>query len=67
MICNICGSSGEASAYLKDSPLTNIGLFEAKLVGESLRDNNVNIEHVYCSPSFRCIQTCDSVLRGLNK
>ncbi|KAH1006289.1 hypothetical protein HUJ05_007038 [Dendroctonus ponderosae] len=58
---------GGAAAYLTDSPLTNIGLFEAKLVGEALRDQNVTIEEVYCSPSYRCIQTCDSVLKGLNR
>ncbi|KAL1501869.1 hypothetical protein ABEB36_007112 [Hypothenemus hampei] len=57
---------GGANAYLKDSPLTNMGLFEAQLVGEALKDNNITIDQVYCSPSFRCIQTCDSVLRGIN-
>ncbi|XP_066255422.1 ecdysteroid-phosphate phosphatase isoform X1 [Euwallacea similis] len=58
---------GGAAAYLKDSPLTNIGLYEAKLVGESLKDRNVTIDGVYCSPSFRCVQTCDSVLKGLDR
>ncbi|XP_066143355.1 ecdysteroid-phosphate phosphatase [Euwallacea fornicatus] len=58
---------GGAAAYLKDSPLTNIGLYEAKLVGESLKDRNVAIDAVYCSPSFRCVQTCDSVLKGLDR
>ncbi|XP_056634729.1 ecdysteroid-phosphate phosphatase isoform X1 [Diorhabda sublineata] len=53
--------------YLRDSPITNIGIIQATLTGESLRDKNIDIEHVYCSPSFRCIQTCDGFLRGLGK
>lgn len=56
-----------AKGYLRDSPLTKIGVYEATLVGEALREKNITIEHVYCSPSFRCIQTCDGLLRGLNK
>lgn len=53
--------------YLKDSPLTNIGVLQAMLVGEALKNLNIKIDHVYCSPAFRCIQTCDGVLRGLQK
>ncbi|CAH1126437.1 unnamed protein product [Ceutorhynchus assimilis] len=58
---------GGSTAYLKDSPLTNVGVFEAKLVGEALREQNITIDQVYCSPSYRCLQTCDSVLRGFNR
>ncbi|XP_050297302.1 protein UBASH3A homolog isoform X2 [Anthonomus grandis grandis] len=58
---------GGATSYLKDCPLTNIGLFDAGLVGEALRDKNIIIDQVYCSPSYRCIQTCDSVLKALRK
>lgn len=50
--------------WQNDSPLTNIGLFQAKLTGEALLECNVRIDHVYCSPAYRCIQTCISTLEG---
>ncbi|XP_030750687.1 protein UBASH3A homolog isoform X2 [Sitophilus oryzae] len=58
---------GGQKAYAKDSPLTNMGMFQARLVGETLKDQNITIDHVYCSPSFRCVQTCDSVLQGMHR
>lgn len=51
--------------YFRDSPLTNIGMFQAILAGESLKEANVNIEHVYCSPAYRSVQSCDGALKGL--
>ncbi|KAJ8925704.1 hypothetical protein NQ315_009551 [Exocentrus adspersus] len=53
--------------YLRDSPLTNIGIFTASMIGEAIREKNISIDSVYCSPSFRCIQTCDSFLQAMNK
>lgn len=35
------------------------------LVG--LRDSGTSLQHVYCSPALRCIQTCDAVLKGMGK
>lgn len=52
-------------SWKKDSPLTNIGYEQAKLVGDALKDSNIQIDHAFCSPSFRCIQTCSGVLEGL--
>uniref|UniRef100_A0A182M8K3 Ecdysteroid-phosphate phosphatase n=1 Tax=Anopheles culicifacies TaxID=139723 RepID=A0A182M8K3_9DIPT len=51
--------------WQKDSPLTNVGRYQALLVGEGMKDAGVNLAKVYCSPSFRCIQTATSVLEGL--
>ncbi|XP_075148614.1 ecdysteroid phosphate phosphatase isoform X2 [Haematobia irritans] len=51
--------------WLNDSPLTNIGVYQASLIGEALYDARVQIDHVYCSPAYRCIQTCTSALEGL--
>lgn len=57
-------SSGP-QGFLKDSPLTQIGLHQALILGETFKETNPEIEHVYCSPAYRCVQTCDAVLRGL--
>ncbi|KFB52780.1 AGAP002463-PA-like protein [Anopheles sinensis] len=51
--------------WQRDSPLTNVGRYQARLVGEGLKDAGVQIDRVYSSPSFRCIQTATSVLEGL--
>ena len=52
------------NGWLRDSPLTNMGVHQAKLTGESFKDANVELTHVYCSPSYRCIQTCTGLLEG---
>ncbi|ETN64001.1 suppressor of T-cell receptor signaling 1 [Anopheles darlingi] len=51
--------------WQRDSPLTNVGRYQARLVGEGMKDAGVEIDTVYSSPSFRCIQTATSVLEGL--
>lgn len=52
-------------SWNKDSPLTNVGILQGQLVGKALKRRNVCIDSVYCSPSYRCIQTCNAVLEGL--
>lgn len=39
---------------------------QAFLTGQMLKEQNVNIGFVYCSPAFRCIQTAQAVLQGLD-
>ena len=56
-----------AKGYRMDSPLTQIGLFQATLVGRGMRDRDIKISHAFSSPGFRCIQTCDAILKGLNQ
>ncbi|XP_033168003.1 protein UBASH3A homolog isoform X2 [Drosophila mauritiana] len=51
--------------WQNDSPLTNVGVYQANLIGQALLEAQVQIDHVYCSPSYRCIQTCTSALEGL--
>ncbi|XP_017849837.1 protein UBASH3A homolog isoform X2 [Drosophila busckii] len=51
--------------WQNDSPLTNVGVYQARLTGEALLEAKIQIDHVYCSPSYRCVQTCTSALEGL--
>ena len=34
------------------------------LQGEALLESNTIIDHVYCSPSLRCVQTAYNILKG---
>ncbi|TRY69578.1 hypothetical protein TCAL_08627 [Tigriopus californicus] len=43
--------------FIRDSPLSRIGVMQARLVGESLRKTKVRFSHAYCSPSLRCVET----------
>ncbi|XP_015786258.1 protein UBASH3A homolog [Tetranychus urticae] len=54
----------EPWAYSNDSPLTPIGEFQGFLFGQALSDHGVEINHVYCSPALRCLQTCHNILKG---
>ncbi|SPP86528.1 protein UBASH3A homolog [Drosophila guanche] len=53
--------------WQNDSPLTNVGVFQANLIGQALLEAKVQVDHVYCSPAYRCIQTCASALEGLQQ
>lgn len=52
-------------AWKCDTPLTNMGCHQAFLTGDMLKDVGISIEFAYTSPSFRCVQTCHSLLKGL--
>jgi len=48
-----------------DSPLTNLGNFQASLVGSSLKSNGINFTQVFVSPSYRCLQTATAVVEAM--
>ncbi|KAL7667778.1 hypothetical protein ACOME3_010402 [Neoechinorhynchus agilis] len=51
--------------FIGDSPLTEIGMMQALLTGEALKEKNVPIKWCYSSPSLRCIQTAHYILKGI--
>ncbi|XP_023413982.2 ubiquitin-associated and SH3 domain-containing protein B isoform X2 [Loxodonta africana] len=59
--------SGGFREYEKDAPITVFGCMQARLVGEALLESNTIIDHVYCSPSLRCVQTAHNILKGLQQ
>jgi ubiquitin-associated SH3 domain-containing protein len=55
--------------YVNDSPITEIGKFQARLTGEALAEQGFRFSYCYVSPSLRCIQTADQILKaqGIDK
>ena len=51
--------------FFMDGPITEIGTFQAKLIGEAIRAKGISFSHVFSSPSLRSIQTATSVLEGM--
>ena len=47
-----------------DSPLTEVGKFQARLTGEALGSESYRIHYCYSSPALRCIQTAQQILQG---
>lgn len=56
---------GAPDSFYKDCPLTQVGETQALLLGKALCTAEVSLQHVYCSPSLRSLQTCRGILRGL--
>ncbi|KFQ36021.1 Ubiquitin-associated and SH3 domain-containing protein A [Merops nubicus] len=48
-----------------DPPLSCCGVFQSRLIGEALLDQEVSVRYVYSSPALRCIQTAQHLLQGL--
>ncbi|XP_061638528.1 glucuronokinase with putative uridyl pyrophosphorylase isoform X5 [Phyllopteryx taeniolatus] len=53
--------------YDMDAPVTVFGSMQARLVGEALSEGNTVIDFVYCSPALRCVQTAQSILKGMQQ
>ncbi|NWZ64703.1 UBS3A protein, partial [Acrocephalus arundinaceus] len=48
-----------------DPPLSCCGIFQSRLIGEALLDQEVTVSYVYSSPALRCVQTAQHLLQGL--
>ncbi|NXL78646.1 UBS3A protein, partial [Leptocoma aspasia] len=48
-----------------DPPLSCCGIFQSRLIGEALLDQEVTVSYVYSSPALGCVQTAQHVLQGL--
>jgi ubiquitin-associated SH3 domain-containing protein len=51
--------------FIGDSPITEIGVSQARLTGEALAVNDSSVQYCYSSPSLRCIQTAHAILHGI--
>lgn len=45
-----------------DSPLTDLGIQQAKAVGQYFKDNHIVIDHAYCSTSERACDTLENIV-----
>lgn len=52
--------------FSDDTPITERGFSRAVTAGELFRTHEVDIDFVYSSPSLRCVQTAQGILKGLN-
>ena len=56
---------GGPADFMKDAPITETGLFQARLTGEGMRDQGIRVSHLFCSPALRCVQSANAILQGL--
>ena len=49
-----------------DSPLTVLGQFQASMTGKALKSCPVQIQHVFSSPSLRCVETASKIIEQIN-
>ena len=55
---------GGPDGFVKDSPITAMGVHEAHLTGEAMREHCPSVTQIYASPALRCVQTADAILQG---
>lgn len=56
---------GGPKDFHRDTPLTEIGLHQAYLTGQALKQIGASVHNVYVSPSLRCIETAKGILKGM--
>ncbi|XP_071959698.1 ubiquitin-associated and SH3 domain-containing protein B-like [Antedon mediterranea] len=57
--------AGSPQTFMHDSPITEMGLFQARMTGEAMRDAGIQIKYIFSSPALRSVQTADAILKGL--
>ncbi|XP_051521921.1 ubiquitin-associated and SH3 domain-containing protein B-like isoform X2 [Myxocyprinus asiaticus] len=67
MPAELPAGDGVQRDYEMDAPITVVGSTQARIVGEALLESNTTIDFVYCSPSLRCVQTANEILKGMQQ
>lgn len=50
--------------FINDSPITEVGKFQARLTGDALASQGYKFNYCYVSPALRCIQTAHQILKS---
>ena len=50
-----------------DSPLTGLGVTQARLLGERLKEKEIKFDRVYSSSLVRAVQTAETMLEGMGQ
>ncbi|XP_072049417.1 ubiquitin-associated and SH3 domain-containing protein B-like isoform X2 [Amphiura filiformis] len=58
--------TGSPGTFNRDSPITEMGQFQARLTGDAMKESGVRIAHVFSSPALRCVQTAHALIKGLD-
>ncbi|GMT36147.1 hypothetical protein PFISCL1PPCAC_27444, partial [Pristionchus fissidentatus] len=61
---NVPRRSDGFEGFEKDTPLTEMGYLQSKLIGRAIRDQGIHIDHIYTSSALRCIQTAVGLIKG---
>ncbi|GMT06083.1 hypothetical protein PENTCL1PPCAC_28257, partial [Pristionchus entomophagus] len=61
---NVPRRSDGHEGFESDTPLTEMGYLQSKLIGRAMRDQGIQIDHIYVSSALRCIQTGVGIIKG---
>ncbi|KAF8353878.1 hypothetical protein PRIPAC_95501 [Pristionchus pacificus] len=61
---NVPRRSDGHEGFERDTPLTEMGYLQSKLIGRAMRDQGIQIDHIYTSSALRCIQTGVGIIKG---
>ncbi|XP_055356053.1 ecdysteroid-phosphate phosphatase-like [Paramacrobiotus metropolitanus] len=55
-----------SQAYIRDPPLTAIGLLQAQITGKAMKDAGISFGRIFVSPALRSVQTATAVLESVS-